>query len=60
LALGEVGTVAKKALGPLLVIFAVFFLLTQPANAAGTVAVIGDALGDALSAVSRFLTALVN
>ena len=57
--MGEVGTVAKKALGPLIVIFCVFFLLTQPANAAGTVEVIANALGEVLTAVSRFFSALV-
>ena len=51
---------AKKAVGPLLVIFAVFFLLTQPANAAGAVEVISDALGECLTAISRFLSALIS
>jgi hypothetical protein len=60
LALEEVGTVAKKAVGPLIVIFAVFFLLTQPANAAGAVEVVSDALGECLTAISRFLTALIS
>ena len=51
---------AKKAVGPLVVIFAVFFLLTQPANAAGTVQTIADALGAVLTAVSKFFTALLS
>jgi hypothetical protein len=55
-----VGGVAKKAVGPLIVIFCVFFLLTQPANAAGTVEVIADALGEVLHAVSRFFTTLLS
>jgi len=52
--------VAKKALGPLLVVFAVFFVVKQPENAAGAVEVVADALGEALSAVSRFFTALLS
>jgi hypothetical protein len=58
-ALGEVGSVAKKALGPLLVIFAVFFLLTQPAQAAGAVEAVGGLCGDALNQLSRFFSALL-
>ena len=58
--MGEVGTVAKKALGPLLVIFVLFFVLSQPTKAAGAAEVMGDALGAVLTAVSRFLTALLS
>ena len=51
---------AKKALGPLLVIFVLFFVLSQPTKAAGAAEVMGDALGAVLTAVSRFLTALLS
>lgn len=50
---------AKKALGPVLVIFLVFFLLTQPTHAAGAVEVVGGLCGDALNQISRFLSALL-
>ena len=51
---------AKKALGPLILIFVVFFLLTRPQNAAGAVESVGELLGAALSQISKFLTALVS
>lgn len=50
---------AKKFLGPLLLIFVVFFLLTRPQNAAGAVESIGELLGSALTQISKFLSALV-
>jgi hypothetical protein len=57
---GEVDTVAKKALGPMIVIFALFFLLTRPENAAGAVEVMGEAISDALNQIARFFTALLS
>ena len=50
---------AKKALGPLLVIFALFFLLTRPHGAAGAVERVGELCGEALTQISRFLSALL-
>lgn len=50
---------AKKALGPMIVIFAVFFLLSQPQNAAGAVEIVAGAIGDAMTQIARFFSALV-
>jgi len=48
----------KKLLGGVVVAFALFYLLTQPADAAGVVKGAGGVVGDAFNAVIAFFNAL--
>jgi hypothetical protein len=51
---------AKKSLLLTIVTFAVFFLLSQPANAADSVKVAAGAVGEAFQAMARFLGNLIS
>jgi hypothetical protein len=48
----------KKLLGGVLIAFLLFYLLTQPENAAGAVKGAGAVVGDAFNAGITFFTAL--
>ena len=48
----------KRLLGVVAIAFAVFYLLTQPQQAADVVRGVGTVLGDAFNAVIEFMTAL--
>ncbi len=48
----------QKALGALVIVFAAFFLLTQPQAAADVVRGAADAIGEVFETVIAFLNAL--
>lgn len=48
----------KKLMGGVLIAFLLFYLLTQPQNAADAVKGAGSVVGDAFDAAITFLTAL--
>jgi hypothetical protein len=48
----------KKLMGGVLIAFLLFYLLTQPENAADAVKGAGAVVGDAFNAAITFLTAL--
>lgn len=48
----------KKLMGGVLIAFLLFYLLTQPANAADAVKGAGAVVGDAFNAAITFFTAL--
>jgi hypothetical protein len=50
--------VAKKSVTLLVIAFALFYLFTQPENAADAVRGAGNAVGDGFQAVIRFFNAL--
>ena len=48
----------KKLMGGVLIAFLLFYLLTQPQNAAEVVRGAGNVVGDAFNAVIAFISAL--
>jgi hypothetical protein len=49
---------AKKGITFLVIAFALFYLVTQPAAAADAVKAIGDGIGQAFQAIIKFFDAL--
>jgi hypothetical protein len=50
---------AKKAVYLLVFAFAIYYLVTQPENAAHSVRAVFDWIGNALQAIAKFFRALV-